>query len=253
MKVVFHENYRQVYAADPAAAAGRLDGVVAALRDEFTFITPRPASEADLLLVHRPALVERVKRNPSLYEAAVLAVGGAIEAAQRAADGEPAFALIRPPGHHAGPASCWGFCWFNNVAVAVEKLRRGGMVNKVLIIDFDLHYGDGTANIFAGNPQVSYVHLASTRELAQVFASHSDLDLIAVSAGFDAHVDDWGGMLSTADYRALGEVIGRQARHKCAGRVFAALEGGYNRDVLGKNVKAFLQGLAAGLTVCTDD
>jgi acetoin utilization deacetylase AcuC-like enzyme len=247
LKVVFHEDYRKVYAADPAAAAGRLDGIVAALRDTFAFVTPRPASDEDLLLVHHPELVERVKRNTLLYKIAALAAGGAIEAAHLAARGEPAFALIRPPGHHAGPASCWGFCWFNNVAVAVEKLRQTGEIQKALIIDIDLHYGDGTAKIFAATPQVMYHHLGGTWELARVFANHADCDLVAVSAGFDAHVDDWGGMLSTQDYQALGEKIGRFARNTCGGRVFAALEGGYNRDVLGKNVKAFLKGLDAEL------
>ncbi len=197
MKVVFHEWYREVYAADPAAAVGRLDGIITALRVSFEFVTPRPATEADLLLVHHPDLVERVKREALLYKIAALAVGGAIEAANRAVKGEPAFALIRPPGHHAGPASCWGFCWFNNVAVAVEKLRRAGKTGRVLIIDIDLHYGDGTDKIFARTPQVVYHHLSGTEQLARFFADHSDCDLVAVSAGFDGHVDDWGGILTT--------------------------------------------------------
>lgn len=243
MKVVFHDRFREVYAGDPAAAPGRLDGIVAELRDGFEFVEPAPAGEEDLLLVHHPTLVERVKAKQPLYETAVLAVGGAITAAEIAMRGEPAFALVRPPGHHAGPSSCWGFCWFNNVAVAVERLRKKGDISKALIVDIDLHFGDGTDRIFAHIPEVAYHHLSSTRDLMRFFKSNTDCDLVAVSAGFDGHVEDWGGLLETGDYLTLGKMIGAFARRVCGGRVFGALEGGYNHEVLGKNVKAFLTGL----------
>ena len=85
---------------------------------------------------------------------AILAAGATIEAAQSALNKEAAFALCRPPGHHASPDSCWGFCYFNNVAIAVRKLLAEGKVKRVLIVDFDLHYGDGTANTFVGESDV---------------------------------------------------------------------------------------------------
>lgn len=243
MKVVFHERYREVYAGDPAAAPGRLDGIVEELRDSFEFVEPAPATEADLLLVHTQRHLERIKKRELLYEIAVLAAGGAIEAARLALQGEPAFALIRPPGHHASPDSCWGFCWFNNVAVAVEKVRRSGKIEKAVIIDIDLHFGDGTNNIFAQNPHVKYYHLDSINELENFLRKAGKHDLVAISAGFDRHVADWGGMLKTDDYTTLGEIIGSYAKETCDGKVFAVLEGGYNHDVLGKNVKALLTGL----------
>lgn len=242
MKLVFHERYREVYDTDPAAVPGRMDCIVDELQDSYAFIEPQPAEESDLLLVHKPSHLKRVKEKELLYEIAVLSAGGAIKAAESAVRGDPAFALIRPPGHHASSNSCWGFCWFNNVAIAVEKLRRAGVVNKVLIVDIDLHYGDGTNNIFANNPEVFYYHLDSINDLERCLNRNIDCELIAVSAGFDMHVNDWGGILFTEDYTTIGKMIFSHARLVCDGKFFAVLEGGYNHRVLGKNVKALLDG-----------
>lgn len=247
MKVVFHERYREIYAGNPAAAPGRLDGIVEELKGLFPFVEPQPAEEKDIYLVHTPKHVERVKKRELLYEVALLAAGGAIKAATLAMQGEPAFALVRPPGHHASPDSSWGFCYFNNVAIAIEKLIRQAKINKALIIDIDLHYGDGTNNIFAGRPDIKYYHLDDSNELRYVLDHAGSYDLVAVSAGFDRHIADWGGMLKTEDYIELGEIIGSYARDNSGGRVFSVLEGGYNHDILGKNVKAWLQGLVEGL------
>lgn len=242
LKIVYHERFKEVYAADPAATAGRMESIVRELQD-FQFVVPAPAAEGDLLLVHSQDLVNRVKGTGLVYEIAVLAVGGAMQAADLAVRGESAFALIRPPGHHASSNSCWGFCWFNNVAVAVEGLRRAGKIEKALIIDIDLHYGDGTRNVFAGIPQVVYHHLESISDLERVLGHVGDCDLVAVSAGFDGHIDDWGGVFTTGDYHVLGTMIGGYARAACDGKVFGVLEGGYNHEVLGKNVRAFVTGL----------
>ncbi len=243
MKVVFHERFREVYDNDPAAAPGRLDGVVKELQPFYEFVEPVPAKEDDILLVHSPDFLNRISRKGQLYEIALLAVGGAIEAARLAVGGEPAFALVRPPGHHASPDSCWGFCWFNNVAVAVEKMRRESGINRGLIVDIDLHFGDGTSNIFSRVPEVDYYHLRIPGDLEKYLAGIGNCDLVAVSAGFDGHVDDWGGLFLSEDYRDLGRMVGSFARRVCQGRVFAVLEGGYNHQVLGKNVRALLEGL----------
>lgn len=249
MKIVYHERYCEVYASDPAAQPGRMESIHNELQGHFNFVTPEPASEEDVLLVHGQSHVENVKTRPLTYEIALLAVGGAIKASEIAIEGEPAFGLIRPPGHHASRDSSWGFCYFNNVAVSIGKLRRRGKIGKALIVDFDLHFGDGTANIFTGKSEVAYFHVnGMNREsylnnLSKFLETQKAYDIIAVSAGFDRHQQDWGGLLTTSDYFTIGKMIKESASRECSGRRYAVLEGGYNHAVLGKNVKAFLQGM----------
>jgi acetoin utilization deacetylase AcuC-like enzyme len=161
----------------------------------------------------------------------------------------PAFGLIRPPGHHASPDSCWGFCYFNNIAIAIQRLMKQGKVKKALILDFDLHFGDGTENSFIGNPDVVYFHPEGTSGQDFVWTTQKqldrarDFDILAVSAGFDRHVQDWGGLLETEDYRKIGSLVKTYSKKICQGKRFGVLEGGYNHDVLGNNVRAFLEGM----------
>ncbi len=162
MKIVFHDKYFDVYSGDPASAEGRLDRAYGSLKENFEFIQPEPAREEDLLLVHSQAHVSDVEQDTHLFQAASLAVGGAIRASEIALAGEPAFRLIPPPGHHASPNSCWGFCYFNNIASATRRLIRTEKIERVLIDDFDLHFGDGTSNAFAGATNVRYYHMGST-------------------------------------------------------------------------------------------
>jgi len=249
MHVVYHKRYEEVYASDPAAALGRMKCILNELEGVFRFVEPSPCDETDLRLVHSQAHIDWVKQQGLTYEVAVLAVGGALKASELAMQGKSAFGLIRPPGHHASPDSSWGFCYFNNVAIAVEKLRRESVVKRVLIVDVDLHYGDGTANSFARVPQVMYHHIGGNNresflsDLERFLASQKECDVVAVSAGFDGHELDWGGLLKTEDYTAIGKVVRKYVDKTCSGRVFAVLEGGYNHNVLGRNVKALLEGL----------
>ncbi len=250
MKVVYHSRYHEVYSSDPASAPGRMESIYEELQRRFEFVEPEPASEKDVLLVHSQNHINSVKAYPLTFEIALLAVGGAMKASEIAMQSEPAFGLIRPPGHHASRDSSWGFCYFNNVAVAIEKLFQGGKIKRALIVDIDLHYGDGTANIFASSTNVTYFHpdgsnrQAYLDELSRFLSDkHEAFDILALSAGFDRHEQDWGGMLRTEDYGTIGEMIKEFAKGKCGGRRFAVLEGGYNHSVLGKNVKALLKGV----------
>jgi acetoin utilization deacetylase AcuC-like enzyme len=249
MKIIFHERFYEEYASDPAAAEGRMEAIVKALEPDFAFLAPQPAAGKDLALVHTADQIDRIKRSRHTYEVGLLSVGGAILASQFAWKGEPAFALIRPPGHHASPDSCWGFCFFNNIAIAVKNLMREKKVRKALILDFDLHFGDGTENTFRGIPEVDYFSPPGAYGQEYVDSIEKrleridDCDIFAVSAGFDRHVKDWGGFLETEDYRQIGRLVKKYSEKVCQGKRFGVLEGGYNHAVLGQNVRAFIEGL----------
>src|SRR4030042_421291 len=249
MKIVYHPRYIEVYASDPAASPGRIEAILRELEREYDFVESQAASEDDLGRVHTQAHIESIKRDKHLYDISCLAAGGAVKAAQIAVEGEASFGLIRPPGHHASPDHCWGFCYFNNIAVALARLQNENLIENALILDFDLHFGDGTNNFFAGSG-VEYFQPSGrdgqsfVEEIIYKFQQEKGYSILAVSAGFDRHVEDWGGQLTTDDYRIIGKLVKEAAERNCEGRRFAVLEGGYNHNVLGKNVKAFLGGLA---------
>jgi acetoin utilization deacetylase AcuC-like enzyme len=250
MKIIYHEKFLTPYPTAGVENPGRISAIYDVLQPHFAFLTPEPAVTDDLLLVHTPRLLESMTRQPEVNEVAVLAAGGAILTAVTAMAGEPAFGLLRPPGHHASPDSHWGFCFFNNMAIAVERLRRQGLIERALILDIDLHFGDGTDKFFARIPEVDVVNIDSDRREKFLFEVQNALqvsrtfDIIGVSAGFDTYSKDWGGILQTDDYRQIGDWVKQAALAGCQGRRFGLLEGGYYLPDLGKNCLAFLNGLA---------
>jgi acetoin utilization deacetylase AcuC-like enzyme len=246
--VIFHEDYYLEYTFDPAAKPGRMEAIMEELSD-FTIISPSPATIDDVLLVHTEDHVSRVRNESDrVYQSALLAVGGTLLAAEYGYNQQPMFALIRPPGHHASPDGYWGFCYFNNIAIAVRYYFNHKQMQNALIIDFDLHFGDGSHNTFQDDPLVTYYsgEGATPEEfianLIDFLAQHGDVDFLAVSAGFDRHEDDWGNLLSTNDYRSIGSILKSFSEDHGDNRRFACLEGGYNHSVLGKNVRAFIEG-----------
>ena len=209
-------------------------------------IKAEPASEADIASIHRLSHIEYVK-GMGLYSISSLAAGGAIQTATLGL-AAPAFGLIRPPGHHASSDSCWGFCYFNNMAIALDHLRRKGKIKSAYVLDFDLHYGDGTVNILGNRDWVKIHNVgahdrdAYMKEVTREMES-CEADMIAISAGFDNHERDWGGTLRTDDYREIGRLV-REAASRSKGGCFGILEGGYNHQVLGHNVMALIEGLS---------
>jgi len=251
VKIVYKRELEKRYPTNPVENPDRVS-LPAAILDEYQFIKPIPADINDIDRVHGTEHIQRVKSS-GLYDAAALAAGGAICAAELALECEPAFALIRPPGHHASANRAWGMCFFNNMAIAVQKIRP--RAKRVLIIDIDLHYGDGTVSIFRGDCNVKivnpwsvdesfeYLNMDQSRYLAQVKEAFQgfDCDIVGVSAGFDTYLEDWGGLLKIDDYKKIGRAIREGSEAKCEGKRFALLEGGYHPD-LGWCIKSFIEG-----------
>ena len=248
MKVTYHKDFNASYCSDPAAAPGRIEAVVKAIQNRVTFIDAIPAEKADIAAIHTPSHIAGVTRE-GIYNIAALAAGGAIQAAEIGLK-EPCFALIRPPGHHASAGSAWGFCYFNNMAIALDKIRRGKKIKNAFVLDIDLHFGDGTVNILEGNGYVSIYNPAGTHpeeylKNVKNRLNSEKVDIIGISAGFDNHAEDWGGLLSTEDYTEIGRMV-REASKNNRGGCFAILEGGYNHGVLGRNVMALIEGMEEG-------
>ena len=156
----------------------RLMAIMDALRDEgalglLTSIRPRDATRDEVLAVHTAALIDRIEKvahtgggyldpdtivSPRSFDAALMAAGGAIAAVEAVMSGEvdAAMALVRPPGHHATPNRAMGFCLLNNVAVATKAAQNVHSLKRVLIVDFDVHHGNGTQGVFDADDSVLY-------------------------------------------------------------------------------------------------
>ena len=159
--------------------ARRLEAIIAyleqtRLKQQLTLIQPRAASVEEISIVHQKQYISHIQNtaqqgggwldvdtvmSPNSYDAALYAAGGAIRAAEAVMNGEVAraFALVRPPGHHATSEQAMGFCLFNNVAIATKYAMANYELERILIVDFDVHHGNGTQFTFYDNPQVLYI------------------------------------------------------------------------------------------------
>lgn len=219
--------------------------------------------------------------NAHTFTAAMHAAGAAVAATDAVIDGEleNAFCAIRPPGHHATRDKAMGFCFFNNVAIAALHALQRRNLKRVAIVDFDVHHGNGTEDILAGDNRVlmvsffqhpfypfsgdkepasnmlnipvsAYTKGMDIRELVEmVWIPRLEAfkpEMIFVSAGFDAHRDDDMGQLNLTenDYTWLTERIKDVARRFSKGRVVSCLEGGYMMGPLSRSVEAHVRVLA---------
>lgn len=195
----------------------------------------------------------------NIYDIAMISLSGALSSAAAASIGEPSFSLMRPPGHHAGRERVAGFCYFNNLAIACEKLWAQKAASKIAILDIDVHHGDGTQSIMQGRPDVLFCSLhqvplypgtgqqsndnclnfplpIGTEEASYLKTLEGALmriinfkpDLLAVSAGFDTYRECPIAQmqLDKKSYTRIGKMISESGLKR-----FAVLEGGYAEDL----------------------
>jgi len=246
----------------------------------YEFLTPTPANEDDILTVHDPEYIWKVKKGlvedsdtpayDNIYEFARLSVGGALLASKI-----NGFSLMRPPGHHVGRYGAAlgvytrGFCYFNNIAIAVKELGK-----KTLILDIDGHHGNGTQEVFQSDDKVTYVSLhqspnfpgtgaftegncinfalqpecggvnyLKTLDKALSMVELGKIEQVAVSCGFDTHLKDLAslGLIGT-DFMKIGKTIAQLQKP-----TFFVLEGGYVGENVGLDIDNLLRGFEENL------
>jgi len=244
-------------------------GALALVRDHVPAVGEFYPLDADTILCH------------ASYGAALRAAGAAVAATDAVMAGSiaNAFCSVRPPGHHATPKEPMGFCLFNNVAIAARHALEVHGLERVAIVDFDVHHGNGTADAFRNDPRVLMAsffqhpfypysepepitaisvnvpvaarsggdvvrELVRTQWLPALHAFRPQM--IFISAGFDAHRDDdMGGMdLVEADYAWITREVMAVAKEHAQGRIVSCLEGGYDLSSLGRSVVAHVKVLA---------
>lgn len=287
----------------PARLQAIEDQLIASRIDQFLERREAPLVElADIARIHTAGAIELVRDNvPSQrdthsgyypldgdtslnaysWQAAQRAAGAAVAATDAVIAGEldNAFCAIRPPGHHARPSEPMGFCLFNNVAIAAQHALDVHGLQRVAIVDFDVHHGNGTEEAFRNDSRVLMVsffqhpfypysgtdhpsaHAVNipvpahtkgdvvrqliTEQWLPALHAHKP-EMIFISAGFDAHrEDDIGQMgLVEADYAWITQQMMAIAKQTAQGRIVSCLEGGYNLSALGRSVVAHLKVLA---------
>ncbi len=286
---------------------GRLTAVKEYLEDHpvkgVDYASGPPASYDQLARVHTTSYLDQLFSlagksawldkdttavSPKSIDAAVSAAGNAIAAVESVVRGDTqsAFALVRPPGHHAEPVRARGFCLLNNVAIAAAHAQAKLDCERVLIIDWDAHHGNGTQDIFWADPDVLFFDthvaapfypgsghltevgdglgegyninvplpesagdLALERAFEDILVPAADYfkpDLVLVSAGFDPHRNDLAMNVTYNGFKRLTEIVQAIADRHCDGRLAMVMEGGYNLTSLSQGVHAVLEVLAGG-------
>ncbi len=294
--VVFDQIYLQHETGGHPENKMRLINTVSHLKetglwDKITQIPARAATVDEICYNHDRSYVEKVREqietrgggildygdtigSPKSYEAALKAAGGLMEACDAVMQGDVANAavLVRPPGHHATRSTAMGFCIFNNIAIAARHLQKKHGLQKIIIIDWDVHHGNGTQDSFYNDPNVFYfsthrypfypgtgsqaqtgegegegatlnlpfshddreTFLQEFRKAAEGPLAQFKPEFVLISAGYDAYVDDpiAGLGLEIEDFGTLTRYCIDLANKTCGGKLVSTLEGGYNLQAI---------------------
>ncbi|MEZ5126497.1 MAG: histone deacetylase [Thermoleophilia bacterium] len=303
--IVYHDEYAEHRTGDHPEGADRVAAVVEHLRasdvwPRLKVVTPEPATEADILRVHTAEHLQTIQTaaasggrwidpdtfvSPRSYDIALLAAGGALATTEMWSEGIVPFALVRPPGHHALAHDAMGFCLFNNVAITAMRLLDEGY-ERIAIIDWDVHHGNGTESVFYEDPRVLFFsmhqspHYPGTGAVTDcgegpgqgytvnipmpAYCNNNDYahafnmviepiveqyspEAILVSAGQDIHRDDpLGDMMVTELGFSYMAWHCHRMARLCEGRIAFILEGGYNRQANAEAIETVLRTMATG-------
>jgi acetoin utilization deacetylase AcuC-like enzyme len=270
-------------------------------------VEPRVAAEHELARIHDREYIDLIREtsgravaldpdtftSPDTYDVALLSAGAALSAVDHVlneAPGARAFALSRPPGHHAERSRAMGFCVFNNAAIGAAHARARGL-SRVAVVDYDVHHGNGTQSAFYDDPSVLFISShqypfypgtgdadeigtgrgagftvnfplaagATDADYEQVYVAAAAIlkqfqpELILVSAGFDAHIDDPVGAMrvTTLQFGRLTALLAAVADECCDGRVVAVTEGGYDLAALAASLRTVIDVLDGGSSLAT--
>ena len=297
--IIYHTDYLKHETGLHPERKERLLSILSYLRktgmiNELELIEPLRANLEQIRYIHTEQCIEKAKKYSELelnldidtvmsrdsYEVALLAAGGAITAVDSVIDRlDFAFALVRPPGHHATPRTSMGFCIFNNIAIAARHAQKRGK-KRVMIVDWDVHHGNGTQEAFYDDPSVLYFStheyphypgtgwldeagrgqgegyninvplpvgtddsgfIAAFEEILIPAAHEFNPDIILISAGMDAgYMDGLADMrMSVEGFSVLAAII-RSIAAKCGVKAAAVLEGGYDLDILARSAAGIL-------------
>jgi len=300
--LVYSEDYLKHDTRNHPESSERLEAILGYLKEkdvlkDLTFINPRKADLKEIEYLHSSSYIQEVRElckrgggfldsdtpvSRDSFEVALLAAGGVFSAIDRVVgDLDSIFCLIRPPGHHALKSKGMGFCLFNNIALGARYAQNKHHLKKVLIIDWDVHHGNGTQEAFYSDPAVLYFsthrwpyypgtgdieeigvgegrgytvnlplppgcgdsdYIYIFKEILLPIAKEFKPDITLISAGFDAHQDDpLGGMSLTSQGYGALTSLVKESSK----RIVSCLEGGYNLKALRESVLAHLDSLAS--------
>lgn len=299
ISVIYHPDYLIHDTGSHPESPARLIAIMDMLNKKWFFedhslIVPLPANIPMIEIVHDPDYIKKVEKHcragipldldtvvsKGSFNAALLAAGGAVRSVDEVMEGGMSFALVRPPGHHAEPNRAMGFCLFNNIAIAVRYAQSLGM-QRVLVVDWDVHHGNGTQCMFYSDPSVLYFSIhqypwfpgtgwidevgegegtgyninvpltAGANDIDYLYVFKKVLvpialqfrpDIILVSAGQDAHAHDpLGGMELTSAGFGNMAAVVREIADLTCKRTALVLEGGYDLHALADSVFEILR------------